>query len=219
MVSTKLPLSATGQRGKTRTHRWHKMMWQTMVTVMLAAGVLLLPHSGQAAEKQQLTAGIKSLIGMRIPPLVPRKQGGKIPKLQSMGSYTLLEIGSLRYGMEEGFISKESGFIVDRIEPDLTQTILDGRTVSQELMSYAIVGEKGVFSEKRIQKYRITPCELEKTGEPVIGLMRPEVGKEGCEHWSKQVKEAWRLNTKSEKLEDISPKGVRCYYGAESGCE
>ncbi len=132
---------------------------------------------------------------------------------------SLLEIRSLRYGLEEGFIGKESGFVVDRIEPDLTYIILDGRTVPQELMSYAIVDGKGVFSEKRIQKHRITPCELEKTGEPVIGLMRPEVGKEGCEHWSRQVKEAWRLNAQSEKLEDISPKGVRCYYGAESGCE
>lgn len=209
----------TEQGKQTGVSGWSKVLRLIAVAFVLLVGWGLVPHAGLSAEMQQSSVGIKSLIGMRITPIVPKKEAGRIPRLQSMGSYSLLKIGPILYGLEEGFIGKESGFVVDRIEPDLTYVILDGRTVSQELMSYAIVGGKGVFSEKRIKKYRITPCELEKTGEPVIGLMRPETGKEGCEHWSRQVKEAWRLNTKTEKLEDISPKGIRCYYGAESGCE
>ena len=185
--------------------------------IMLLAAVLLFPNLSYAEGNGK--SEIMALVGMRIPPVVPGKSGGDIPRLQSMGSSLLIGLGPPIFGMEEGFINKESGFIVVKFESDLTTTILDGRTVPQALMSYKVVDGKGDFSEKRIRKYRITPCEVEATGERVIGLMRPEHGKEDCGHWSRQVKKAWRLNTQSEKLEDISPKGILCYRGSESECE
>jgi hypothetical protein len=185
-----------------------------LVLVLLFA----LPLAGHAENKGE--SKLMALVGMRIPPVVPYKKQGKIPRLNVLRGFLLISNDStLDPGIVFGYIGNEGGFVLDHREKDLTRTVLDARVLPLDLLRFDLKGGKHVWRKDDMKKYSVFSCEKTGIKEAIIGLMRPEQGKEGCQHDSRQVKMAWRVNEKTRKLEEISPKGIVCFFtDAEDIC-
>lgn len=195
-----------------------------MKTFVIALMTLLLGPMPSAclAQDRQGTAGIFSLVGMQIRPAIPGKKQGDIPAWNSISGRLLSSASNdSRYNIvvEEGYVDSEGGFIVINLDIDLTQRILDAKVIPKELRQYDVVHGKAIWNRNAANRFRLSSCEL-PDGRGVIGIMRPEVGKSGCMHWSRRVKRAWQFNETTAKLQEILPTGIRCYHSdAEDECK
>lgn len=191
---------------------------------MVLAGMAGLVASAAAESRTPIIpagaemSSIEQLIGLRIPPKVLGSKQGDLPGWNSSGGSILSSDGpTIIY--ENGYINDEGGFVLIQLDKDMTRTVIDGRRIPINLLRYQLRNGKLTSRKDAAKKYTVTPCEKKNDDGVYIGLMKPEHGKEGCLHYSKQVKMAWRLNEKTKKLDDVSPVGVYCFFpNAEDEC-
>lgn len=164
---------------------------------------------------------VDALIGMRIPPRAPGKQGnipGWVSRTSRSFHHGTKPLDTLS-GIEEIYRPNMVALIVDKLEKkNLERVILDAQVLPMELMPYRIRRGELVWKNNWHKYYGINVCE--KEGEAyIVGLMRPETGKKDCNHETHQVKRAWRVEKNTGHIEEISPRSVHCYFDlAEDDC-
>ena len=179
------------------------------VAVTIAIASLAFPDSGYAEDK--IKSELMALVGMKIPPAIPYKKQGEIPGWHSHGS---IHVGSNAipiYG-ENGYIGNEGGFVLIYFDNEMTRTVVDARVLPLNLLRFDLKDGKRVWRKDANKRFSVESCKKTGSEDAIIGLMSPERGKEGCLHYSWQVKMAWRVNVATSKLEEISPKGLSCFF-------
>lgn len=163
---------------------------------------------------------VEALIGMKIP---SEKQGsfGKIPGWKSK-TWTALSIfpqPQQDISVEELYRDDEFIFVIKLFDKkDWSTTILDAQILPLRLLEYQIKNG-GIVWKKNSQGYNFESMCQNTRLETVVGLMRPEPGKENCTHKSKQVKRAWQIDKKIGRITEIPPQGVSCHWETEDFCE
>lgn len=101
-------------------------------------------------------------------------------------------------------------FLVEKIpQKDGSAIVID----AQVLPKQATTGSK-----KNSRPYQFeTACESPNE-ERVVGLMLPERGKEDCGHISKKVLRAWKIDTQTGRITEISPEGITCQWPHTDDC-
>lgn len=163
---------------------------------------------------------VEALIGMRIP---SEKQGsfGKIPGWKTKG-WTALSISprpQQDMSVEELYRDDEFIFIIKLFDKkDWSTTILDAQILPLRLLEYQTKNGELVW-KKNTQGYNFESMCQNPQLDTVVGLMRPEPGKEICTHKSKQVQRAWKIDKKTGHITEIPPQGVSCHWETEDFCE
>ena len=189
--------------------------------VLAVAGGMTVMAGSAYCEGDVLPPEVRAMVGMRIPAKAPGRQGS-VPGWLRMGSYALdaakRPLQSL--GVEELYRDDVSIFVIDLLdEKDWSRTILDAQVMPQKLLWYYV--KNGKFVEKKNkQLYSFSSMCKRADSETIVGLMRPESGKEDCTHHSKQVIRAWIIDQQSGRITGIPTQGVSCFKGdTDYSCE
>ncbi|WP_126462782.1 hypothetical protein [Sulfuritortus calidifontis] len=200
---------------RNKTHIQNRLPMQKWAFYIVIATLLFI--GGGSATGAEIS-GIEQLIGLRIPPKILGSKQGDLPGWNTLGGSILSSNGNTIL-IERGYIKDEGGFVLIQVDRDMTRTVIDGRRLPINLLRYQLQNGKLAWRKNAINRYGIERCEKKGDVGVYVGLMKPEHGKEGCLHYSRQVKMAWRLNEKTTKLDDVSPVGVYCFYpDAEDEC-
>jgi len=164
--------------------------------------------------EQQLPADIKALIGLKIPDMESGGKGG-IPSWSLKGGSL---VGKQQFGVEQWYRGGEFIFLVRRLD-DAGRIVLDARVLPRHLLAYHEKNGDLVF-EQRSSKYSFESMCYRLKDELVVGLMRPERGKEDCTHTTKRLKRAWKIDAQNGRISDIPTQGVSCsFMDAEYSCD
>jgi len=190
-----------------------------VICAALLFGITIANQASYARDKNPTE--VEALIGMRIPAKAPGRQGS-VPGWWMMGSYALdaAKRPQQSLGVEELYRDDVSIFVIDLLdEKDLSRTILDAQVIPRNLLWYN--AKNGKFAQKNNRRlYRFNSMCKRADFETIVGLMRPESGKEDCTHHSKQVIRAWRIDQQTGHIVDTSTQGVSCFKGdADYQCE
>jgi hypothetical protein len=216
-----------------------KTTLRSLFFVLLAVGGMALLAGYARGTDETLPPEVKALIGINLPPV--RVEGKDIkmdPRLKPLPSdYVRIQPASIpgwkyrggglltkspqsehRMGLEELYRGDLSIFVIDQIdENDKSKTILDAQVLPQKLLLYYVKNGE-VVEKKQGRLYEISEmCEREDA-EIIVGLMRPEAGKEDCQHKTTQVIRAWKIDSGSGRVTAISTHGVACLVPAGNTC-
>jgi hypothetical protein len=75
-----------------------------------------------------------------------------------------------------------------------------------------------IRSQVNSQLYVFEHACVSTRNEKVVGMVRPEPGKEHCEHLSRQVQRAWKIDKKTGKITEVSPQGISCHWVTSLSC-
>lgn len=186
---------------------------------VLAIGTI--PVANAQCIGDSLPPEVRTLIGMKLPPkIVGMKQAG-IPGFSRVNGALLVDSGEktdsvLAYS-EGLFEGKWSIFFLERIYPDMSIEILDAQVLPANLLDWRLVNGK---PEGNSGRFRLSErCRANDKDERIIlGLVKPEHGKEDCAHFSKRVKQAWQMDMKSGCLTPIATSGLKCEYITMNDC-
>lgn len=199
------------------------------VTVVWLLASTSIAHSGE----NTLPPYAQSLIGLKIPPIqVERKNlytrqptvkltSGATPNFVDAGNGTLIfESEKPKYSLafEQGFVNGEfPSFLVVRLYPDHTKEILDVIALPKEQIEWALVNGKIHYLSGR---YRLSErCHTQRDdSRTILGLVKPEKGKENCAHDSSQVKKAWMIDTNTGKTKPFPTRNLKCYFITMNEC-
>ncbi|MDO8262212.1 MAG: hypothetical protein Q7T21_03195 [Gallionella sp.] len=189
--------------------------------VLAVAGGMTVMAGSAYCEGDVLPPEVRAMVGMRIPAKAPGK-GGDVPGWGRMGSYALdaATLPQQSLGVEELYRDNVSIFAIILLdEKDWSRTILDAQVIPQKLLWYYV--KNGKFVEKKNRRlYSFNSMCKRADSETIVGLMRPESGKENCTHHSKQVMHAWKIGQQTGRITDIPAQGVSCFRGdADYSCE
>lgn len=191
-----------------------------LLVFAVAGGMSLLAVNAQGAG-DTLPPEVEVLIGMRIPAKAPGR-GGNVPGWGRMGSYALdaVILPQQSLGVEELYRDDVSIFAIILLdEKDWSRTILDAQVIPQKLLWYYV--KNGKFVEKKNRRLHSFSSMCKRAdSETIVGLMRPEPGKENCTHNSKQVIRAWKIEQQTGRITGIPTQDVSCFKGdADYSCE
>lgn len=169
---------------------------------------------------------VEALIGMRLKwfPVAGSGKNEEIPgwTFKRWASLNISPQPKQSIGVEEIYQGNGSfAFVVDLADAaNRIRTILDAQALPRQLLGYTVKKDKIVWKKNTRQLYHFEPMCERAIHETVVGLMRPETGKEDCIHKSKRVLRAWIINEQSGRISEITPRGVSCYWGdAEYDCQ
>jgi len=80
-------------------------------------------------------------------------------------------------------------------------------------------------SEGRRSQYAYSSCRAENVHEHkpiIIALVYPEPGMNSCAHFTRRIRQVWKLDKQSERMALLSPDGVSCWWNAcllENSCQ
>lgn len=190
------------------------------VLLLIVSGAVVL--AGDAPiQDEPLPPEVKKLIGMKLPPEIINMKQREIPGFVTVRGGILAgpekeDTSAITYA--EGLLDEKiTVFFIERIYPDRTMEILDARLLPAALLSWRLEEGKPTRGSGR---YRLSAhCRVNKSNSRnILGLIRPEEGKESCAHFSRQIKQAWRLDTDSSRLVSISSKELECEYITMDSC-
>ena len=189
--------------------------------VFVVLSLMMLKVINAQGEENTLTPELRSLVGMRIPANAQGMQGD-VPGWFVMGSYALSapKHKLLSMGVEELYRDDVSIFVIDIVdEMDWSRTILDVQVLPQNMLWYDIKNSN-IVPKKDEHMYSFNSMCKRADSQIIVGLMRPELGKEDCTHYSKQVLRAWEIDPQIGRITEIPVQGVSCFRGdAEYSCE
>ena len=216
-----------------------KTTLRSLFFVLLAVGGMALLAGYARGTDETLPPEVKALIGINLPPV--RVEGKDIkmdPRLKPLPSdYVRIQPASIpgwkykggwllnkspqskqRMGVEELYRGDLSIFVIDLIdENDKSKTILDAQVLPQNLLLYYVKNCEVVKRNKRGLYELNAMCERADS-EITVGLMRPEAGKEDCQHKTTQVKRAWKIDPVTGRIIVIPTNGVTCLVPAGDWC-
>lgn len=200
-----------------------KMILKNLTSLVFLAtlGMTVFVGSAQCAD-EALPPEVQSLIGMKIQ---SEKQGefGRIKNWESKGWSTLniFPKPNQTMGVEELYQGDMSIFVIELMDKsDWSMTILDAQVLPRQMLNYSVKNGKIVW-KKSLRTYRFESGCYRKTNpkERIVGLIRPENGKEDCTHETKQVKRAWKIDQESGHVSETLSDRVLCYFmDAEFSC-
>ncbi len=165
--------------------------------------------NAQAADGA-LPPEVKALIGMKIPPKAPGRQGDVPGWLDLDGKGIVNSIGF-------SILQKDKVTIlaIDSVDPkDQTKTILDVRMIPGRLLNRYIQDGQVQLKKNDMQLYRITTAclrhDIQESEGVLMAMWRYEPGTTNCGGPSSLVKNAWLLNPESGELTNVSTDGVTC---------
>ncbi len=89
-------------------------------------------------------------------------------------------------------------------------TVLDAQVLPKEAEFNKETGEL-LQTKENASRYVFGYC-FNSNDERLVGMMRPQKGKELCGHKTKLVQRAWKIDTKTGHITEISPTGVTCIW-------
>lgn len=169
-----------------------------------------------------LPSEVKALIGMKLPPKVAGMKQAEIPGFIEVNGAVLADSGEKNISVlaySEGVLDGEwAVFFVERIyNPDRTKEVLDARILPANLLDWRLVNGKPMENNGQ---YRLSG-RCHANGEDtrvILGLIKPERGKEDCGHFSRRIKQAWEMDLKSSCLVPIAIQGLKCEYITMNDC-
>ncbi len=192
---------------------------RNFIFVLIAVGGMSLHALNALGADDAMPSEVQVLIGMKIPPKVKGTARASIPNFVSKGG----EWGAISY--EEGMVGgKWPVFIVERIDADRSLEILDVQMLPINLIDWRYVD--GKFKNKsehfKFVKNRLSlseKCRADENDQRMIfGLIKQEIGKEACSHFSKLVQQAWMIDRQSGKITPIPTKDLQCFYLTMDDC-
>ncbi|MBU1214990.1 MAG: hypothetical protein KKF58_05800 [Gammaproteobacteria bacterium] len=194
------------------------MMKGLLVTALVVVGGFVMSAGNAQCADEPLPPEVKKLIGMRI----PAKAGDVVPgwKVMGAGIFGVKTGAGQELGYELLYQQDISILVTDELDSDHSRTIIDARILPRQLLTYKVEGGKAVRKKNANRMYFVEHgCKSENYEAVVVGLVRSENSKIGCEHWSSQVKRAWSIDVDSGRISEISPRGVSCLIQSESICQ
>lgn len=193
-----------------------------MLTIWVSLVIGVIPTVKAQCVGDSLPPEVRALIGMKLPPKGVNMAPASIPRFFEVNGALLVDSGEkadsvLAYA-EGLFEGKWPIFLLERIyHPDRTMEILDARVLPANLLDWRLVNGK---PERNSGHFRLSErCRVNDKDERVIlGLVKPEHGKEYCAHFSKRVKQAWHMDMKSGCLAPIATQGLQCEYITMNDC-
>ena len=208
--------------------------------VFLAAGGIALLAGNALSADDALPPEVKELIGMKLPPVrVEGKDIKRDPRLKPLPpDYVQIQPASIpgwkykggwlldkppipkkHMGVEELYRGNLSIFVIDLIdESDKSKIILDAQVLPQNLLLYYVKNGEVARKSKR-DLYELDAMCQRDVSEVIVGLMRPELGKENCQHKTTQVIRAWKIDSETGHIMAIPPDGVTCLVPAADWCQ
>lgn len=205
----------------------------------VAGGMVLLAGMAQGAD-DAMPPEVKALIGMKLPPVrvegkdikrdprlkpLPQDyvqiQPASIPGWKPNGGWLLDKLSESKQnvGVEKLYRDDLLIFVVDLIDGnDKNKIILDAQVLPQKLLRYYV--KNGAIEEKKKTRglYEFNAMCERDASEIIVGLMRPEAGKEDCQHKTTQVSRAWKIDSRTGHITTIPANGVTCLVPAEDWC-
>lgn len=217
-------------------HRSGRSTFGSIIAVQIFAllfAVIIAGFSGYANAadpRDKNSPEVKALIGMRISSDNPATPHGDISGFHQVNGSVIAEITdkSMPYSLllKEGFLNKTPVFLICKKNKGATATeVLDAQTIPSELYEYRLnLKKKGSPPVDYLSgRYRLSEygCSYGDTAKDqiIIGLVKPEVGKKDCGHYSRQVGRAWKIDSKTGRIGDVSTTRLQCYYLAMGNCE
>jgi hypothetical protein len=223
------------QGGKIRTRRKLKVLWPTIAVqifgflfALIVAGVP--GHANAADPRDKNPPEVKALIGMRIFSDNPATPHGDIPGFHQVNGSVIAEITdqSMPYSLllKEGFLNSTPVFLICKKNKGATAIeVLDAQAIPPELYEYRLNLKKKdsppvdyLLGRYRLSEYGCSYGDTSKD-QIIIGLVKPEVGKKDCGHYSRQVGRAWKIDSKTGRIGKMSTAKLQCYYLTMGNCE
>ncbi|MDD4977863.1 MAG: hypothetical protein PHI29_04460 [Gallionella sp.] len=190
-------------------------------SLLIVCGLAMQSCSARE-EKETLPPEVRQRVGVRISDTgVPREE---------------LVSGWIANGFESIYISPDKSLIrtmamfekndtsifaiISLNTKEKYKTILDAQLLPKELLTYYFKNGKSVTKKQWWKFYSPTAICYREREEIIVGLMRPEQGKQDCSHKTKQVKKAWKVDQESGHISEIPTQGIVCsYMGGEYSCD
>lgn len=210
---------------------FHGYAWPTMVarifTFFLALFVMVLPgHSNAADPRDKNPPEVKALIGMKISSNNPAIPHGDIPGFHEVGGTVMEELADRSaLVLEEGFANTTPAFLIGKTTEGATSIeVLDAQAMPPKLYEYRLNLKKKSrppvdWLSGRYMLAQWCSYNDATSDQIIIGLVKPEVGKEDCGHDSRLVGRAWKIDRKTGQIEAVSTRGLRCYYLTAGSCD
>lgn len=149
-------------------------------------------------------AEVSALIGQGIWTL-PKQGSNQSSGWNLIGGRTIRDP---ELSLHEYYRDKQAIFVI--VKKD--RTIADARLLPMQVLNCRVSEAKYIFINDA-RRYGLTHvCQVKNNSDAVvIGLARPEKGRDGCVHWTTRVRNAWEVDAKTGKLKDLSVEGVSCY--------
>ena len=188
----------------------------------VVGGMGVLAGNAQAADAA-MPPEVKALIGMKLPPLVVGKAAASIPNFISHGGSLLDEQSGEMLAYNEGIVGgKWPVFVVQRINKERYLEVLDAQLLPADLLDWRFVDGEFKNNSDHFKfvkgRYSLSQSCQPDEGQIIFGLIKPENGKETCEHDTSRVKRAWNINRQNGKISSKSTKGLSCHYLLENQC-
>lgn len=199
-------------------------------SVMLITFCMLIVSANSWSREAAPPQDVQALIGKKIPAAIKGKASGSIPDFLVLSSTGINVIVNgrnieLRTGVTAG--GSQVSLVIAK-DADFNTEILDALLLPPDLIDWYVAGDKNASRKPqeifKWRKGRFTlsedvGCRKDKKDTRfIVGLVKPEKGKETCSHYSRRVRNAWLLNTKSGRFEAISTQNLSCLYLVEDDC-
>lgn len=193
--SDDLPTIETEGAGKRRS----QMVEIAAITGMLAFGGHQCAAAAQSAPRCPPR-------GMEIPALVPSQKGNSIPAWSGLGEGFLRKAGEASYGWEIVTRDQVDCMVLDLMRPDRSRVIKDSVNITRfhrnpgapsTQLSYCYPLQSGGRIDRNVDGF-------------ILAFTLPEKGLEGCTHYSRRIRGAWRIDYDEERFVPVSTNGLIC---------
>ena len=193
------------------------------VTKLTLLALVMALFGQQSLAKDVDVNDIHGLVGTKIEP-EKAATPGKVPGMKYVDSGMFakdLTTGE-SLSVHVGFIREVPVFSLVQTSADSTRLILDIEILPTQELEWKLKGDKVVY----VSGYRFSMnCREHKNKRNkngaaswVLGLVKPEIGKKDCSHFSSRVLKAWRVDKKDKNVNSVLPDNLQCEYLSMDSC-
>ena len=200
---TPLTLEGGGMKTLAATNSLTRRVTHCFTFVVLLS---IYPPPSYASDKIQ-PAQVCPARGLEIPAEVPYQRMGEIPGWEQSGvSGALHRVGKAFYGQDIVTRGAADCAVLDFVREDRSRVVKDSIDITNVYrnpgcplteLSYCYV----LYPNGRFDRM---------SGEKIIGFTLPEKGREGCAHYSRRVRGAWRIDFGAGRYIPVAPEKLIC---------
>jgi hypothetical protein len=203
---------------------WENKMKMTPLVLVTSLAFSITGGAADSDFASSTNKNVQSLVGMIFRPAAPGV-ATEIPRFKSVGGGM---IGDLRDKERKGFaLGFDEGIydeifpvlLIQRIRADRSVEIADVQPLPSHLIEWQYSTGKFKYNQSR---FRLSSdCRFgdsaSNNNEVIFGLVKHEVGKATCGHYSGRVARAWSINQNGQ-ISKVPTQGVRCYFLTMGDC-
>jgi len=182
------------------------MMRRAVCYFTFALTLSIYPAQNYASDKAALPQACPPR-GLTIPAEVPFKRIGMMPGWERSGtSGGLRDVGSAFYGQEIVTKGPTDCAVLYFANPDRSRVVKDSVEITKAYRN------PGAPWTEQGNCYVLRPDGSfdHESNDLIIGFTLPEKGREGCTHYSRRVRGAWRINFDTGRYIPVPTKQLIC---------